>query len=249
MQHKIWAHRGASGYMPENTLSSFQKAVELGADGVELDIQLTKDNRIVVCHDEKIDRTSNGQGYIKDYTYEELTAYNFNKTHPEVTHAAIPLMSEVFDLLQDTNLTINIELKTGVFDYEGIEEMIVRMVKDKGFEERVIYSSFNHHSILKIQEIDPHAKVAFLYEDGPIDFVTYAHKHHVDAIHPWIYNLRYPHVTRDAKKYNLQVNVWTVNDEEGFAYCDLMGVDAVITNFPDKARKYYEDKREAGTNI
>ena len=74
----IWAHRGASGYAPENTLPAFKLAADMGADGVELDVQLTKDNVIVVCHDEKIDRTSNGAGFIRDYTLEELRKYDSN---------------------------------------------------------------------------------------------------------------------------------------------------------------------------
>ena len=86
MKTKVWAHRGASGYMPENTLPSFQKAVELGADGIELDIQLSKDGEIVVCHDEMVDRTSNAKGWLKDYTLAELKemdfSYQFKETDP-----------------------------------------------------------------------------------------------------------------------------------------------------------------------
>ena len=78
----VWAHRGASGYAPENTLAAFQKAVDLGADGVELDIQLTKDDQIVVIHDETIDRTSDGKGWVKDYTLEEVRASNYKRTKP-----------------------------------------------------------------------------------------------------------------------------------------------------------------------
>ncbi len=241
MKHEIWAHRGASGYMPENTLKSFEEAVRRGADGVELDIQYTKDGKIVVCHDETIDRTSNGTGWLKDYTFDELRKLNFNKTHPETGDAEIPLMSEVFDLLAPTNLCINIELKTGIFDYDGIEKEIVAMTHAKGFENRVIYSSFNHYSVMRIKEADPAAKTAFLYEDGPIDFIPYALKYNVDAIHPWVYNLRYPGLMADAKAHGLKVNVWTVNTEEDLAYCDQMGADAIITNLPDVARNYYEN--------
>ena len=78
---KVWAHRGASGYAPENTLDAFRKAVEMGADGIELDVQMTKDGELVVIHDETINRVSNGKGWVKDYTYEELKKFNFNKTH------------------------------------------------------------------------------------------------------------------------------------------------------------------------
>ena len=119
MKPLIWAHRGASGHAPENTLEAFQKAIDMKADGVELDIQLTKDGEIVVCHDETIDRTSNGIGSVKDYTLAELKKFNFNKTHPEYAHASIPTMKEVFELIKPSPLTINIELKTGQYDYDG----------------------------------------------------------------------------------------------------------------------------------
>jgi glycerophosphoryl diester phosphodiesterase len=237
----VWAHRGASGYAPENTLESFQKAVDLKADGVELDIQLTKDGEIVVCHDETIDRTSDHTGYIKDYTLKELKSFNFNRTHPEYAHASIPTMKEVFELLKPTGLTINIELKTGEFDYEGIEEKILALTKAEGFEDRVIYSSFNHYSILKIQKLNPQARTAFLYSDGNMDMPEYGKKNQVDALHPWWVNLRYPDFMDKCRQYGLEVNVWTVNTEEAVRYCVKQGVHAVIGNYPDLARKVIEE--------
>ncbi len=241
MKTLVWGHRGASGEMPENTLPSFLKAAEEGADGIELDIQLSKDGEIVVCHDETIDRTSDHTGFVKDYTLKELKSFNFNKTHPEYGHAELPTMKEVFDALKDTGLSINIELKTGMFDYEGIEEEIIEMVKANGFQDRVIYSSFNHYSALKVRQLDPNAKVAFLYEDGPIDMPEYAHKYGMNAIHPAVYNLRYQDAVEKAHQLGMAVNVWTVNDETLWAYCDKMKADAVITNYPDKARIFFEE--------
>lgn len=157
----VWAHRGASGYAPENTLAAFQKAVDLGADGVELDIQLTKDDQIVVIHDEMIDRTSDGKGWVKDYTLEELRAFNYNRTKPEYKHADIPTMREVFELLKPTGLFINIEIKTGVVFYEKIEEKILALAKEMGMEDRVCYSSFNHYTVTRIHELKPDAEVGF----------------------------------------------------------------------------------------
>ena len=110
----VWAHRGASGYAPENTIPAFELAAEMGADGVELDVQFTKDGQIVVCHDETIDRTSNGCGWVKDHTLEELLALSFDNGNKAYEGAQIPTMQEVFDALRPTNLTINIELKTGI---------------------------------------------------------------------------------------------------------------------------------------
>ncbi len=239
-QPLIWAHRGASAYMPENTIPAFQKAIELGADGIELDIQLTKDGEIVVCHDELIDRTSNGTGFLKDYTLEELRQFNFNKTHPEVKRAAIPTMREVFELIKETNLTINIELKTGVFDYTGIEEKIIAMTHEFEMEDRVLYSSFNHYSIKRIQALLPSARTAFLYEDGPLNMPQYAQEQGVQALHPWFVNLRFPSFMEECKERNLEVNVWTVNEEEYIKMCTNLGVHAIITNMPDYARKVIE---------
>lgn len=240
----IWGHRGASGYAPENTLSSFQLAADMKADGIELDIQLTRDNQIVVIHDEWIDRTSSGTGFVKDYTLDELRQFDFSKTIPGAPRADIPLMSEVFELIRDTGLTINIELKTGIFDYEGIEEMILAMTQKYGMEDRVIYSSFNHYSILKIRKLNPKAPAAFLCQDGPVGFPAYAASHGVDAVHPWFVNLRFKDFMEESRKLGLAVNTWTVNEEEHIRMCTMLGVDAIITNYPDRARKVINEVPE-----
>ncbi len=241
MATKIWAHRGASGYKPENTLPSFQYAIDLGADGVELDIQLTKDGQLVVCHDEQINRTSNGKGFVKDYTLKELKELDFSYKYPELGKVEIPTMKEVFELLKPTNLIINIELKTGVFDYEGIEEKIIQLTKEEGFEDRVIYSSFNHYSIQRIQRLDPNAKTAFLYSDGTFDMPEYGRDHQVNALHPAFYNLKYPEYMKKCKEYGLDVNVWTVNEEYIAKICLDHGVTTLITNYPDRMRKLVEE--------
>ncbi len=243
----IWAHRGASGHAPENTLSAFDLAAKMGADGVELDIQLTKDGEIVVCHDEKIDRTSNGAGFVRDYTLAELKKFNFCNGNLFYEDATIPTMEEVFNLLDPTGLTINIELKTGVFFYPGIEEKIVDLTHKKNWQDRVIYSSFNHYSIMKIKEIDPDAKLGFLYADGSLDMPLYGHQQGVDALHPALYNLQYPHFMEDCRKHGLDVNVWTVNSTADIKRCIELGVHAIITNYPDKANSLlsYRESEEA----
>ncbi len=233
----VWAHRGASGYAPENTLAAFQKAVDLGADGVELDIQLTKDDQIVVIHDETIDRTSDGKGWVKDYTLEELRAFNYNRTKPEYKHADIPTMREVFELLKPTELFINIEIKTGVVFYEKIEEKILALTKEMGMEDRVCYSSFNHYTVTRIHELKPDAEVGFLYADGPIDMPSYGVKHGVNALHPALYNLQYDGFVKECKEKGLKLNVWTVNERPYMEMCCQYGVDAIITNYPDIAKE------------
>ena len=233
----VWAHRGASGYAPENTLAAFQKAVDLDADGVELDIQLTKDDQIVVIHDETIDRTSDGKGWVKDYTLEELRAFNYNRTKPEYKHADIPTMREVFELLKPTGLFINIEIKTGVVFYEKIEEKILALTKEMGMEDRVCYSSFNHYTVTRIHELKPDAEVGFLYADGPIDMPSYGVKHGVNALHPALYNLQYDGFVKECKEKGLKLNVWTVTERPYREMCCQYGVDDIITNYPDIAKE------------
>lgn len=236
----IWGHRGASGHAPENTLPAFKMAADMGADGVELDIQLTSDGVIVVCHDETIDRTSNGAGWLKDFTFDELRKLDFSNGNAAYEGITIPTMEEVLDLLAPTGLTINIELKTGIIFYDRIEEKILELVERKGWEDRVIYSSFNHYTVRRIKELDPSAKVGLLYADGPIDMPGYGKHHNADALHPAFYNLQYPDFMEDCRKNSLDVNVWTVNSREELLACREYGVNAVITNYPAKARALYE---------
>ena len=231
----VWAHRGASGYAPENTLPAFQKAYQMGADGIELDVQMTKDGELVVCHDETIGRTSNGSGWIKDKTLAELKALDFSCGQKDFAGVTIPTMREVFELLAPTDMIINIELKTGIVFYLGMTKKLLELTSECGFSDRVIYSSFNHYTIKHIREIAPEAKLGFLYADGTIDMPSYAIKHGVQALHPALYNIQFPGFIEECRQRGLAVNVWTVNDEEHLGLCCKAGVDAIITNYPDKA--------------
>lgn len=238
---KVWAHRGASGYAPENTLAAFNKAIEMQADGVELDIQLTKDGKIVVIHDETIDRVSNGSGWVKDLTLEELRKFEYNKTHPEYENITIPTLEEVYELLGPTGMTVNVELKTGVVFYEDIETKALELAKKMGMEDRVIYSSFNHYTVMKIKELDASAKTGFLYCDGWLDAPGYGAEHNVDALHPALYNLQYKGFVDECKDKDLELNVWTVNEEKYMKMLCEYEVNSIITNFPDIARKVVDE--------
>lgn len=237
MKTKIWAHRGASGYAPENTLEAFELAIHQNADGIELDIQLTKDGELVVAHDEKIDRVTDGTGWIKNYTLKELKQFRINRTHPEFTNACIPTLKEVYELMQPTNLTVNVELKTSICFYPGIEEKALKLAKDMQMEERIIYSSFNHYTLKTLKELDSSVRTGLLYEDGWINVPAYGNNIGVNALHPATYLLQYPDFLKDCKKYNLPLHVWTVNTKEHMEKLMKLGVDAIITDFPDIARK------------
>ena len=241
---EVWAHRGASGYAPENTMEAFILAIEMGADGIELDVQLTRDGEIVVIHDETLQRVSNGTGYVKDYTLEEVKALNFNKTHPEYEKTEIPTLREVLQLLKDTDLKLNIELKTGVFFYPNIEKKVVDLVSEYGMQDRVWYSSFNHYSVKEVKRIQPDAKVGLLYGDGIYEPAEYAVRFGADAIHPHFVNLQYPEVLEKCKENGIKVHTWTANTFLDMVNCVQYGVDALITNYPDKAKALVEKQAE-----
>ena len=157
---KIWAHRGCSQRYPENTLLAFEKAMQIkGLTGIELDIQLTKDNQMVVIHDEKVNRTTNGCGNVQDFTLEEIRRLKCRKGQ------RIPTIEEVLDLLEPAmrdGLMLNIELKNGVFRYEGMEEMITELIRQRNLEEHVIYSTFYAHSVKRLRELVPDAEIGIL---------------------------------------------------------------------------------------
>ena len=143
---KIFAHRGASGYAPENTLEAFALAIKQGADGIELDVQLTRDRIPVVIHDETIDRVTSKTGYVKDYTLKELKELTvLESKFPAYTTSKIPTLEEVLDAVKASGILVNIELKTGIYWYPEIEQIVADLVRKSGMEEKVIYSSFNHY--------------------------------------------------------------------------------------------------------
>lgn len=241
---KIFAHRGYSGIYPENTMLAFKKAVECGVDGIELDVQLTKDGEVVIIHDETIDRTTNGKGLVVDYTYEELEKFDASFKFRDYGFNKIPTLREYFELVKDLKLVTNIELKTGINEYLGIEKKVLDLIKEYKIEDRVIISSFNHYSVMRMKKIAPQLKYGFLSEDWIINAGKYTHSHGVQCYHPR-YNSLIPEVINELKKYNLEINTWTVNEKEAMRYLCSKGVDIIITNYPELAKEInkYEEER------
>lgn len=161
---KIWAHRGCSQTCPENTLLAFEKAAEIeNLTGIELDIQMTRDGKIVVVHDERVDRTTEGTGFVKDYTLIQLKKLHIYADDRPVQ--SIPTMGEVFDLLETrlkSGLKLNIELKNSIYPYNGMEEKIVELVNKRGLGQSVVYSTFYAKSLEKLKKLDPDAELGIL---------------------------------------------------------------------------------------
>lgn len=233
---KIFAHRGYSGKYPENTMIAFKKALECGVDGIELDVQLTKDGEVVIIHDETIDRTTTGKGFVVDYTYEELEKFDASFKFKDLGFNKIPTLREYFQLVKDYDIVTNVELKTGINEYLGIEEKVWELIKEYNLEEKVIISSFNHFSVMRMKKIAPQLKYGFLSEDWIIDAGKYTHSHGVQCYHPRFNNL-VPDVIKELKKYNLEINTWTVNLEEDMRYLYSNNIDVIITNYPELAQE------------
>lgn len=149
---------------PENTLLAFEKAIDIeGLTGIELDVQLTKDGELVVIHDERVDRTTEGIGYVRDYIYKDISKLHIYAG--EDATQRIPLLEEVLDLLEsklDSGLKLNIELKNSVYPYPFMEEKLVELIHKRGFEKSVIYSTFCAKSLEKMKEIDLEAELGIL---------------------------------------------------------------------------------------
>jgi len=236
MVTKIIAHRGASAYRPENTLESFELAFEQNADGIELDVHLTKDGHVVVAHDERVDRVANGSGFINDFTLDELKSLNFGKLFPDFSVCRIPTLEEVYSFIKGTRLTVNVEIKTTELMYPGIAEKLTAIERGCSMRGRVLYSSFNHYTLLEIKQIDPQAQTGLLYQLGLVDPWVYARHVSADAIHPHYKIIALlPETVAKCRENGIMVNAWTPNDPSALTLMFKCGVDAVITDVPDTA--------------
>lgn len=235
----IFAHRGFTGYYPENTMLAFQKAAaETAADGIELDIQLTKDGEIVIMHDERLDRTTNGSGWIKDYPLKELktlsVGVNVKGFFPRQT---IPTLREYFDWFKTTSLITNIELKTGVFEYEGIEAKLAALVGEYNLEKQVWFSSFNHYSLANLKKLLPNAQCGLLMDTWLMNVGAYAASQGAATVNACSYFCCKEGVVEDLHAHGVGLQAWTPNDAQLMKKLVDRGVDSLITNFPDIAAK------------
>lgn len=238
----IYAHRGASGYAPENTLEAFALAAEMKADGVELDVHLSKDGRVVVIHDHKIDRTSNGQGLVNEYTLEELRAFDFGFAFykGERKGIKIPTLDEVYEFLAPTGMTVNVEIKASNPD---VCAKCIELEKKYGMTGKVIYSCFDHFQIEKVKELDPTAFIAPLYGFNMVKPWDYCKNMLAEASHPSYTQIqRIPNYVEKCHALGLRVHPWTANEENIMSFLIAEGCDAIITNYPDVALKIRDEK-------
>lgn len=238
---KIYAHRGASGTRPENTLAAFEKAAGLAIHGVELDVHLSKDGELVVIHDETIDRTSNGVGYVKDLTLAELRAYDYGSWfNDEFAGETIPTLAEVLEIFQLTTHHVNIELKSDIFPYEGMGEKVLYLVEKMGMADRLVISSFDHEAVRHFKKIAPHIEVAILTMDVLVDVYDYARVVPAEALHIYLPSA-HRKTTKEALLKGAIIRVFTVNKDEYAHALKKLGVHAIFTDFPERMKLVFEE--------
>ena len=219
-------HRGASGYEPENTLISFEKAIDLNADGIELDVHLTSDGHLVVIHDETIDRTTNGKGEVHKISLQELKKIRIENSQE------IPTLIEVFELV-NRRCMINIELK-GIGTAKPVSDLINHYILDKKWEiNDFLISSFDWKMLEEMTLLNLKIRIGVLTEESVEDALAFAKKIKAFSIHP-DYQLLSKENVALMHDNGLGVFPWTVNSEEAIQKVKSFNVNGIISNFPDK---------------
>ncbi|QQO08309.1 glycerophosphodiester phosphodiesterase [Breznakiella homolactica] len=238
---KVIAHRGYSGLYPENTMLAFKKAAEAGCDGIEMDVQLSKDGQVVIIHDETVDRVTGSSGLVRELTVHELQKLNASgKFGEQFGFNTIPTLDEYCGWVKNLGIFTNIELKCNQFFYEGLAEETITVVKKHGIEDRVLFSSFNHVSLLDCKKIAPGIPCGILVAGNGIGNAGYyAASHGLEYYHPDIETLTREAV-EDCRSRGIKLNVYTVNDMEGLITLKTLGCDGIITNFPDVCKKWLD---------
>lgn len=227
---QIWGHRGTSA-APENTLPAFELALAQGAEGVELDVHLTRDDALVVIHDETLERTTDGNGWVADRSLAELRTLDAAAGRPDYAGTRIPLLAEVLELLRPTDAVANVELKTDRLPYPGIEQRVLEVVHASGMDDRVRLSSFNHYTLRNLRSLGAEQPLGALLTDRLFKPWRYASWLDVDAIHPSVNHCTAALVSRSHAR-GLAVCVWTANAERDIRRLLSLGVDAIMTDVP-----------------
>lgn len=229
---KIYAHRGVASLYPENTMIAFQEAVNMKSHGIELDVQLSKDGIPVVIHDETLERTTDGTGWVKDYTYEELRQFNASyKFREQFGHCPIPTLAEVCKLIRYTSISLNIELKNEIIPYPELEEKVYEVINLFQLNDQVVISSFNHESLKYFRTIAKDIQTAVLSDHAIENSVEYILSLGATGFHPNYLTVK-KELVDELRACGIVVRPYTVNDPSVMKQMHEDGVEAVFTDFP-----------------
>lgn len=227
----VIAHRGAKGMAPENTLGAFQLGVEQKCDAIELDVHLSSDGEIIVCHDETLDRTTNGEGRIIDKELAEIRTLDAGSWYSEAYRGEkVPTLGEVFDLVP-SSIMVNVEVKNS---YDGrMEERLIAFMRERDLFDQVVVSSFDHKYLYRIKVAEPKVKIGLLYQIRLHNAARYAKNFGVDvySLHPYFDHLDKDDVEQ-ALQEGLQVYPWTPNEQHELEKVIGYGASGIITDFP-----------------
>jgi glycerophosphoryl diester phosphodiesterase len=229
----VFGHRGARAYAPMNTLPSFELALEQGADGVELDVRLTRDGEMVILHDDSVDATTDGKGYVRDFTLSEIKALDAGSYFDaKFAGARIPTLDEVFEAI-GKRTRINVEIKAEGVRSDGVEVKVAEAIRRHGLARSIIVSSFNPLTLRRFRGEMPEVPIGFLHSPETPFYVP-----HLMVGLP--HEARNPHYEQIDRKYmewakgaGYRVNTWTVNDPLRAIQLRNWGVDCIITDQPD----------------
>lgn len=225
-------HRGAKGYASENSLFSFEKAIEMGVDGIELDVHLSLDGQIIVIHDDTIDRTTNGKGFVNTLSLQELKTFRINEKQASELEQQIPTLNEVFDLVNQTCF-INIELK-GKGTASAVVALIEKYIWEKNWKyANFLVSSFDWNAVQEVRFLNENIPIGILTETNLDLAFSFAKFMKAEAIHPEFHLLTQDNTTQILAK-GIQVFPWTVNEYEAIQKIKTYNVNGIITDFPDR---------------
>ncbi|HVO66952.1 MAG TPA: glycerophosphodiester phosphodiesterase family protein [Syntrophales bacterium] len=218
------AHRGASGHEPENTLSAVEKAVVLGADWIEVDVYAVE-NELIVIHDERLERTTNGTGFVMDKTLAYLRSLDAGKGQ------RIPTLREVFDAV-DRRTGINVELK-GPHTARLAVSLVGEYIKERNRDyDKFLISSFDRRQLMTVRKLDPYMRIGVLINRPRRHYKQFAARYAAYSVHPHVSLVNSQFMQR-AHKRGLKVFVYTVNKPEDIERLKTLGVDGIFTDFPE----------------
>jgi glycerophosphoryl diester phosphodiesterase len=227
-------HRGAAGTRPELTSIGFERAIELGVEMIELDVQLTRDRQLVVLHDLELGRTVAALGRVRDLSLDDLRTLDAGRWFdPAYTGLTVLSLDDVFDLI-DGRVALNVEIKSPEVDFEGTAIALVEILERRGAVEPTIVSSFSRGALRAVRRASPTARIGVLWHQPNVHdaFVSAASLDAV-AIHPQ-WRLIDQRLVDGAHKRSLIVNTWTVNDVTEMRRLVALGVDGLISDYPER---------------
>lgn len=232
---KIFAHRGVSSQFPENTMAAFQAAVDVGADGIEFDVQVSKDHVPVIIHDHTLDRTTTGSGLVRSHTLEELQALSAGVWfHPSFEKEHIPALADVLKWGKNHSLLLNIELKGYVWDRRLILSSVLPLIEQYGLEKRVIISSFDHTLIHFVQEKAPQIETAIIVLAALYEPALYLKRMETSGYH-FCSPLLLEEEAKALMKKGIRLRPYTVNDPDWMRQYMRWGCDGIFTDYPEEA--------------